>query len=104
VQANLLESGADDPAEVESWRAYLQRHGVWANKPVPMFPYPGSPGYARQWGAPDDDAWERAMEEYLSRYGEFSDIQEARPRPLHELEQSAPGEHAARDAVRGRRG
>ena len=86
VQANLLESGSDDPAEVERWRAHLQAHGVWANKPVPMFPYPGSPGYSRQWGAPDDEAWERAMGHYLARYAEFSDIQEARPRPLSELE------------------
>lgn len=86
VQANLLESGADDPADVERWRAQLQRFGIWANKPVPMFPYPGSPGYTRQWGAPDDRAWERAMEHYLDRFDEFSDIQEARPRPLAELE------------------
>jgi anaerobic magnesium-protoporphyrin IX monomethyl ester cyclase len=86
VQANLLESGADDPADVERWRARLQRFGIWANKPVPMFPYPGSPNYTRQWGVPDDRAWERAMEHYLDRFDEFSDIQEARPRPLAELE------------------
>jgi anaerobic magnesium-protoporphyrin IX monomethyl ester cyclase len=86
VQANLLESGTDDPAAVEAWRQQLRGAGVWANKPVPLFPYPGSPGYVRQWGAPDDRAWERAMEYYLARYHEFSDIQEARPRPLCELE------------------
>jgi B12-binding domain/radical SAM domain protein of rhizo-twelve system len=86
VQANLLESGTDDPAEVDAWRNRLQAHGVWANKPVPMFPYPGSPGYAKLWGAPDDHAWERALEHYLARYDEFSDIQDARPRPLSELE------------------
>jgi anaerobic magnesium-protoporphyrin IX monomethyl ester cyclase len=86
VQANLLESGTDDPAEVEAWRAHLRQFGVWANKPVPMFPYPGSPGYAKRWGAPDDRAWERAMEHYLAQFDEFSDIQEARPRPLSELE------------------
>jgi len=86
VQANLLESGADDPNDVERWRAHLQAAGVWANKPVPMFPYPGSPGYSRRWGAPDDLAWERAMEHYLAQYEEFSDIQDARPRPLSELE------------------
>jgi anaerobic magnesium-protoporphyrin IX monomethyl ester cyclase len=86
VQANLLESGADEPAAVEAWRRQLQLSGVWANKPVPMFPYPGSPGYIRQWGEPDDLAWERAMAYYLARHHEFSDIQEARPRPLHELE------------------
>lgn len=86
VQANLLESGSDDPVEVERWRQHLQAHGVWANKPVPMFPYPGSPGYTKRWGAPDDRAWERAMEHYLTRFDEFSDIQEARPRPLEGLE------------------
>jgi B12-binding domain/radical SAM domain protein of rhizo-twelve system len=90
VQANLLESGSDDPAQVEAWRQYLLRFGVWANKPVPMFPYPGSPGYTRQWGAPDDFAWERAMDHYLARFDEFSDIQDARPRPLGELEQWLP--------------
>jgi anaerobic magnesium-protoporphyrin IX monomethyl ester cyclase len=86
VQANLLESGADDPAEVERWRERLLNVGVWANKPVPMFPYPGSPGYAKRWGAPDEIAWERAMEDYLDRYREFSDIQDNHPRPLRELE------------------
>jgi anaerobic magnesium-protoporphyrin IX monomethyl ester cyclase len=86
VQANLLESGTDDPADVEAWRQRLQQHGVWANKPVPMFPYPGSPGYSKRWGAPDDVAWERAMDHYLSRFHDFSDIQEQRPRPLSELE------------------
>jgi anaerobic magnesium-protoporphyrin IX monomethyl ester cyclase len=90
VQANLLESGTDDPADVERWRAYLQARGVWANKPVPMFPYPGSPGYARRWGAADDSAWERAMDAYLSAFAEFSDIQEAQPRPLHQLELVVP--------------
>ena len=86
VQANLLESGTDDPAEVEAWRQHLQTFGVWANKPVPMFPYPGSPGYAKRWGAADDMAWERAMDHYLAQFTEFSDIQEARPRPLSQLE------------------
>jgi B12-binding domain/radical SAM domain protein of rhizo-twelve system len=86
VQANLLESGTDDPAEVEGWRERLQHHGVWANKPVPMFPYPGSPGYLRKWGVPDEVAWERAMEHYLATYQDFSDIQDAQPRPLRELE------------------
>ena len=89
VQANLLESGSDDPTEVESWRVRLQGHGVWANKPVPMFPYPGSPGYAKRWGTPDDNAWERAMEFYLAQFDEFSDIQDSRPLPLSELEMHA---------------
>jgi B12-binding domain/radical SAM domain protein of rhizo-twelve system len=97
VQANLLESGSDDPAEVERWRQHLLQFGVWANKPVPMFPYPGSPGYSKRWGAPDDVAWERAMEHYLGQFEEFSDIQEARPRPLEQLELHAH-RTAARDA------
>lgn len=86
VQANLLESGADDPHDVARWRSRLIDNGVWANEPVPLFPYPGSPGYARRWGRPDDLAWERAVDHYLATFDEFSDIQEARPRPLAELE------------------
>jgi len=86
VQANLLDSRDDDPADVEAWRAHLHEHGVWANKPVPLFPYPGSPDYTRRWGAPDDRAWERAHESYLESFDEFSDIQEQRPAPLVQLE------------------
>jgi B12-binding domain/radical SAM domain protein of rhizo-twelve system len=86
VQGNLLASGADDPEDVRAWRQHLQQFGVWANDPVPMFPYPGSPDYTRRWGAPDDRAWERAMEHYLREFTAFSDIQERRPRPLEELE------------------
>ena len=88
VQANLLESGTDDPADVRAWRERLQTSGVWANEPVPMFPYPGSPDYIKRWGAPDDGAWERAMDAYLGRFGAFSDIQDAHPRRLEELEYS----------------
>jgi anaerobic magnesium-protoporphyrin IX monomethyl ester cyclase len=86
VQANLLDSQDDDPAEVESWREHLARHDVWANKPVPLFPYPGSPDYTRRWGQADDRAWERAHEFYLGQFDEFSDIQEQRPAPLVQLE------------------
>src|SRR5207248_3436774 len=86
VQANLIMTEGDDPALIARWRQELQRHGVWANEPVPLFPYPGSPEYRRMWGLPDDDAWERALDYYLDRYSSFSDIQEARPRRLAELE------------------
>jgi B12-binding domain/radical SAM domain protein of rhizo-twelve system len=86
VQANLLDSMDDDPADVQAWRAHLHKHGVWANEPVPLFPYPGSPDYTRRWGAPDDRAWERAHEFYLSGFDKFSDIQEQRPAPLVQLE------------------
>jgi anaerobic magnesium-protoporphyrin IX monomethyl ester cyclase len=89
VQANLIMTEGDDPDMVARWREQLQRHGVWANEPVPLFPYPGSPEYRRMWGLPDDDAWERALDYYLNRYSTFSDIQEARPRRLAELETAA---------------
>ncbi len=86
VQANLLTSASDDDGAIQEWRAHLHRHGVWANDPVPLFPYPGSPEYRRRWGWPDDDAWERAIDHYLHEFAAFSDIQEQRPRPLGELE------------------
>lgn len=86
VQANLMDSSEDDPDQVEAWRAHLSAHGVWANQPVPMFPYPGSPEYTRRWGAPDERAWERAHEAYLGQFEKFSDIQEQRPAPLVQLE------------------
>jgi anaerobic magnesium-protoporphyrin IX monomethyl ester cyclase len=86
VQANLIAGELDDPGEVERWRNTLRAEGVWANEPVPLFPYPGSPDYRRLWGLPDDDAWERALDWYLERNAAFSDIQDARPRRLRELE------------------
>jgi B12-binding domain/radical SAM domain protein of rhizo-twelve system len=86
VQANLLAMTEDDAEAVEAWRQHLDTNGVWANKPVPLFPYPGSPEYTRRWGAPDDVAWERAHDAYLNGFHEFSDIQEQRPQPLVELE------------------
>jgi B12-binding domain/radical SAM domain protein of rhizo-twelve system len=86
VQANLIAAGDDDEDTIEAWRAELQQHGVWANKPVPLFPYPGSPDYRKLWGLPDDRAWERAVDHYLDHHVAFSDIQEERPRRLAELE------------------
>ena len=88
VQANLIEMEQDNLDEVEAWRQNLQDHGVWANKPVPLFPYPGSPDYTKRWGAPDDKAWERAHDYYLSLYSGFSDIQEQQPQRLEDLELS----------------
>jgi anaerobic magnesium-protoporphyrin IX monomethyl ester cyclase len=89
VQANLLEMPQDDEDLIERWRRRLQGAGVWANDPVPLFPYPGSPDYRRLWGLPDDDAWERAVDYYLDTFASFSDLQEATPRPLAELEAGA---------------
>jgi len=86
VQANLLAMTEDDAEQIEEWRHNLETHGVWANKPVPLFPYPGSPEYTRMWGPADDFAWERAHEFYLKGFDSFSDIQEQRPQPLVALE------------------
>lgn len=91
VQANLLAMTEDDSEAVEQWRRHLESYGVWANKPVPLFPYPGSPEYTRMWGPPDDAAWERAHEAYLKGFNSFSDIQEQRPQKLVELELASPG-------------
>ncbi len=91
VQANLLAMTEDDESSIESWRRQLEAHGVWANKPVPLFPYPGSPEYTRMWGRADDLAWERAHEAYLKGFDSFSDIQEQRPQPLVELETTCHG-------------
>jgi hypothetical protein len=89
VQATLMSTAFDRPDEVEQWRQYLQRHGIWANKPVPVFPYPGSLEYARRWGSPDEFAWQRAHDYYLKVNSEFSDIQEQMPLRLSELETTA---------------
>jgi B12-binding domain/radical SAM domain protein of rhizo-twelve system len=89
VQANLIETVADDPVVIARWREAMQAHGIWANDPVPLFPYPGSPDYRKLWGAPDDAAWERAHEHYLRQFEVFSEIQDERPRPLAELEERA---------------
>jgi len=86
VQGNLIKTESDDPQMVASWRDRMREAGVWANDPVPLFPYPGSPDYTRRWGLPDNRAWERAHEYYLSNFSQMSDIQEDRPVPLVQLE------------------
>jgi anaerobic magnesium-protoporphyrin IX monomethyl ester cyclase len=86
VQANLIALEGDDMEAIEKWRGELAGHGVWANKPVPLFAYPGSPDYTRRWGAADDQAWERAHSAYLNEWDKFSDIQDQKPLPLVQLE------------------
>jgi anaerobic magnesium-protoporphyrin IX monomethyl ester cyclase len=86
VQANMIRVESDDDALVGAWREDLRAQGVWANEPVPLFPYPGSPDYRKLWGLPDDQAWERAHRHYLRAFDAFSDLQDERPRPLPELE------------------
>ena len=86
VQANLIETTGDDAAMVADWRSRLQAANVWANDPVPLYPYPSSPDYHKLWGPPDDRAWERAHEHYLRQFTRFSDIQDGLPEPLPALE------------------
>lgn len=86
VQANLIKSEGDDADEIARWREFMRESGVWANDPVPLYPYPSSPDYVRRWGQPDDLAWERAHAHYLGEFSEMSDIQEALPLPLEQLE------------------
>jgi anaerobic magnesium-protoporphyrin IX monomethyl ester cyclase len=93
VQANLIGVEQDEAALVDHWRSRLIGAGVWANAPVPLFPYPSSPGYRAMWGEPDDTAWERAHEHYLRTFNAFSDIQEQRPVPLPVLEERRCSSH-----------
>jgi anaerobic magnesium-protoporphyrin IX monomethyl ester cyclase len=86
VQANLIGELGDDAEEVAAWRQEVQAHGIWANDPVPLYPYPASPDYHKLWGKPDDLAWERAHNHYLDSFARFSDIQHQRPARLAELE------------------
>ncbi len=90
VQATLMGSGAGGgngtAAENERWRIELREKGVWVNRPVPLFPYPGSVEYEKRWGVPDAQAWERAHACYLEANREYSDIQDEDPLPLAELE------------------
>ena len=86
VQANLIEASGDDAALVGPWRDRLLAAGVWANDPVPLYPYPSTPDYRKLWGEPDDLAWERAHAHYLIQFDRFSDIQAERPASLTELE------------------
>ncbi len=94
VQANLLDGGFDDPAAIQAWREALRAQGVWANDPVPLLLYPGSPDYTRLWGAPDDRAWERAHAHYLAVSRRFAEFQDQAPLPLAELEAARTGEPA----------
>lgn len=86
VQANLIEVPEDDDPVVQRWRRTMQDAGVWANDPVPLYPYPGSPDYRKLWGEADDIAWERAHRHYLAQFDQFSDVQNDRPVPLDALE------------------
>ena len=91
VQANLIATEGDDPQLVAEWRDRLQAQDVWANDPVPLYPYPSSPAYRELWGLPDDFAWERAHEFYLTQFRRFSDLQDQQPLPLPELERHLAG-------------
>lgn len=92
VQANLILTDKDDRARIRTWQEHLKARGVWVSEPVPMFPFPGSPLYAQTFGAlPDDQAWERAHHFYTDTFAGkgYSDIQEATPVRLENLEKCA---------------
>jgi len=88
VQANLILTEHDDRGEIRTWQDNLKKHKIWVSEPVPMFPYPGTPMYQQMFGAPDDHAWERAHHYYTKTFREkgYSDIQEAQPAPIEDLE------------------
>jgi B12-binding domain/radical SAM domain protein of rhizo-twelve system len=86
VQANLIKVAGDDPDLIADWRSRMHAAGVWANDPVPLYPYPSSPDYRKLFGLPDERAWERAHDHYLGLFDRMSDIQDDRPLPLEELE------------------
>ena len=88
VQANLIRAEENEMDLVAAWRTELHERGVWANDPVPLFPYPSAPEYRRLFGDPDDTAWERALDHYLGQFASFSEIQEDKPLTLLELEAS----------------
>jgi B12-binding domain/radical SAM domain protein of rhizo-twelve system len=88
VQANLILTEHDDRGQVREFQENLRRHEVWVSEPVPMFAFPGTPDYLQRFGPPDDHAWERAHDHYLSAFRDkgFSDIQDQQPVPIQELE------------------
>jgi anaerobic magnesium-protoporphyrin IX monomethyl ester cyclase len=94
VQANLILTQNDDPQQIHRWQERLKSKGVWVSEPVPMFPYPGSPLYTQSFAAaPDDKAWERAHQHYLSTFAAhgYSDIQDQAPKAIEELEHAHLG-------------
>src|SRR3546814_16791275 len=76
----------DEAALVAAWRDRLVAAGVWANEPVPLYPYPSSPSYPARWGEPDDVAWERAHAHSLLAFHSFRELQEQRTLPLSALQ------------------
>jgi len=88
VQANLIAGADDDARAIAEWRTTLIDGGIWASRPVPVYAFPGSPLYQILYGAPDDQAWERAHADYLKANadGGYSDIQAAAPLRLEDLE------------------
>ncbi len=86
VQANLIGVPEDSRSQVLQWREELRQQGVWANDPVPLFPYPGSADFRRLFGAPDDNAWSVAHHWYLQQNTALSDLQSEIPLSLADLE------------------
>ena len=77
VQANLLDAKVDDAEDDRGLArapARARRVGERAGAAVPVSRLARL--LASAGALPDDEAWERAHEYYLSEYAEFSDIQE----------------------------
>ncbi len=89
VQATLMQTHFDQPAEVRAFSARMKAAAIWVNEPVPAFPYPGSPDYRLRWGTPDGRAWERAHDYYLARNPHLCNLQDERALPLPILEAEA---------------
>jgi anaerobic magnesium-protoporphyrin IX monomethyl ester cyclase len=91
VQANLILTEHDERGEIRRWQEQMKAEGVWVSEPVPMYPFPGSLLYVQMFGPPDDQAWERAHHYYTTAFASkgYSDIQEAKPAALEELEKSS---------------
>ena len=91
VQANLLESGTDDPAEVGALaRSICSSTACGRTSPCRCSLTRARPTTRGGGARRTTRAWERAHDHYLAQFDEFSDIQDARPQPLARLELASP--------------
>ena len=90
VQANLLEVARDDAELVTAWRKKLLAANVWANDPVPLYPYPSSPDYRKLFGAPDEAAWSAPTATTSNNSPASATSRTKTPLPLRTLEAACP--------------
>ena len=99
VQANLIATENDDPAIVARWREDVQRTRRLGQRAGAAVSLPGLAGLPRSFGArPTTAPGNARVDYYLDRYSSFSDIQEAQPRRLAELERPAAMMRPDRDS------